>query len=42
MQLLQLRIADLGRGVGKRVLGRLGFREGHHVANGLGAGHQHD
>src|ERR1700691_4961657 len=41
MEFAQLRLADLGRGIGERAGSRLGFWKRNDVADALGAGHQH-
>src|SRR2546429_7551238 len=41
MQLPQLRFAHLRRRIGERIRGRLGLREGDHLADAVGAGHEH-
>ena len=42
MQFAQLCFRGFGWGIGERAPGGLCFREGHDVADGFGAGHQHD
>ena len=42
MQFAQLGFRGFGRRVGERAPGGLRFREGHDVADGFGACHQHD
>ena len=42
IQLFHLLIADIPRRIGHHAGGTLGFGKGDHIANGVGAGHQHD